>query len=338
MEFGLWVEPEMVNLDSDLARAHPDWILATGGRLPPSSRQQQVLDLGRPDAYDYILGRLDALLAEYPIAYLKWDHNRDLIDAGGAPDGTPGVHAQTLAVYRLVDELRSRHPGVEIESCSSGGARIDLGILELTDRVWTSDTNDPLERQQIQRWTAQLLPPELVGSHVGASHAHTTGRTHDVAFRAGTALFGSFGIEWDLTAATDRERAELAAWVAFYKQVRELVHTGTVVRAAPYDPSFAVHGVVAPDRSDALFALVQLTTPETSVPGVVRLPGLDPARRYRVRLQPPGDTPAVRGLRPPAWLADGVTLPGAVLEHVGVAAPALFPEQLLLVRAEAVPA
>ena len=112
-------------------------------------------------------------------------------------------------------------------------------------------------------------------------------------------------------------------------------HTGTVVRAAQYDPSFAVHGVVAADRSDALFALVQLTTPETSVPGAVRLPGLDPTRRYRVSAQPPGDRPAVREIQPPPWLAEGVTLPGGVLEHVGVWSPALFPEQLLLIRAEA---
>jgi alpha-galactosidase len=335
MEFGLWVEPEMINLDSDLARAHPDWILAAGARLPLPSRQQQVLDLGHPDAYAYLLERLDALLQEYPIAYLKWDHNRDLLDAGGR-GGVPGVHAQTLAVYRLLDELRARHPGVEIESCSSGGLRVDLAILERTDRVWGSDVIDPLERQQIQRWTAQLLPPELVGSHVGASRAHTTGRTHDLSFRAGTALFGSFGIEWDLTATTDVERAELATWVGLYKEVRELLHTGTVVRAPQHDPSFAVHGVVAPDRSDALFALVQLTTPETSVPGAVRLPGLDPARRYRVSAQAPGDRPAGRGIHPPPWLAEGVTLPGAVLEHTGVRAPALFPEQLLLLRVEAV--
>jgi alpha-galactosidase len=335
MEFGLWVEPEMINLDSDLARAHPDWILATGDRLPPPSRQQQVLNVAHPDAYAYLLERLDALLIEYPITYLKWDHNRDLVDAGFAPAGTPAVHAQTLAVYRLLDELRRRHPDVEIESCSSGGLRIDLAILERTDRVWGSDVIDPLERQQIQRWTAQLLPPELVGSHVGAPHAHTTGRTHDLSFRAGTALFGSFGIEWDLTAASDRERAELTSWVALYKEVRELVHTGTTVRASRHDPSFAVHGVVAPDRSDALFALVQLATPETSVPGAVRLPGLDPTRHYRVRPQPPGDAPAGRGIRPPAWLAEGVTLPGSVLEQVGVRAPALYPEQLLLIRAEA---
>ena len=127
MEFGLWVEPEMVNPDSDLARAHPDWILQTGGRMPIPSRHQQVLDLAHPDAYAYILGRLDVLLTEYPISYLKWDHNRDLLDAGHGPLGVPGVHAQTLAVYRLLDELRARHPDVEIESCSSGGLRVDLG-------------------------------------------------------------------------------------------------------------------------------------------------------------------------------------------------------------------
>jgi len=337
MEFGLWVEPEMVNLDSDLARAHPDWVLGTGGRTPLPSRRQQVLDLGHPDAYAYILERLDALLSEYPIAYLKWDHNRDLLDAGHGPDGRPGVHAQTVAFYRLLDELRARHPGVEIESCSSGGLRIDLEVLEHTDRVWGSDVIDPLERQQIQRWTAQLLPPELVGSHVGAPRAHTTGRTHDLAFRAGTALFGSFGIEWDLMRASETERTELASWVALYKDVRELIHTGEVVRAWQHDPAVAVHGVVAPDRSAALFALVQLTAPETSVPGAMRLPGLDPARRYHVQLQPPGGLPAhMRGIRPPPWTVEGITLPGSALGTVGLRIPALFPEQLMLIRARAV--
>lgn len=337
MEFGLWVEPEMVNLDSDLARAHPDWVLQTGGRTPLDSRFQQVLDLAHPDAYGYILERLDALLAEYPIAYLKWDHNRDLLDAGRGPYGVPAVHAQTIAFYRLLDELRTRHPGVEIESCSSGGLRVDLEVLEHTDRVWGSDVIDPLERQQIQRWTTQLLPPELIGSHVGAPKAHTTGRTHDLSFRAGTMLFGSFGIEWDLTTASEIERTELASWVALYKEVRELIHSGEVVRAPEHDRSFAVHGVVAHDRSEALYALVQLTSPEPSVPGAVRLPGLDPVRRYRVQLQPPGDLPDhMRGIHPPPWTATGVTLPGSALGAVGLRAPALFPEQLMLIRVRAV--
>ncbi|WP_219413585.1 alpha-galactosidase [Pseudonocardia nigra] len=335
MEFGLWVEPEMVNPDSDLARAHPEWILATGSRMPITSRNQQVLDLAHPEAYAYILERLDALLTEYAIAYLKWDHNRDLLDAGHGPLGTPGVHAQTRAVYRLLDELRRRHPGVEIESCSSGGLRVDLEILERTDRVWGSDVIDPLERQQIQRWTAQLLPPELVGSHVGAPRSHTTHRTHALGFRAGTALFGSFGIEWNIADATDEERKDLADWVQLYKEVRGLLHTGTMVRAEQHDPSFALHGAVAADGAAALFALVQLATPLAAVPGALRLPGLDPDRRYRVTAQAPGDAPATRHATPPAWLADGVVVPGRVLAEAGVRAPALHPEQLLLLRATA---
>ena len=136
----------MVNLDSDLHRAHPDWVLGVPGRLPPTWRGQQVLDLTVPEACDHVLGRLDALLSDNDIAYLKWDHNRDLVEAADR-DGRPAVHAQTLAVYRLLDALRERHPEVEIESCSSGGARVDLGILERTDRVWASDANDALERQ-----------------------------------------------------------------------------------------------------------------------------------------------------------------------------------------------
>jgi len=203
MEFGLWFEPEMVNQDSDLARAHPDWILSLPHRMPPEARHQQVLDLGHPDAYAYLLERMDAILTEYDIGYVKWDHNRELVDAGHHPDGTPGVHNQTLALYRLLDELKARHPGVEIESCSSGDGRVDLGIIDHTDRVWGSDCIDALERQAINRGTSSLLPLELIGSHIGSPTSHTTGRTHTLAFRAGTAIFGHLGIEWDMTAMSD---------------------------------------------------------------------------------------------------------------------------------------
>jgi alpha-galactosidase len=337
MEFGLWVEPEMINEDSDLARAHPDWIMAPGDRLPGRARHQQVLDLAHPEAYDHLLRCLDGLLTEYPIAYLKWDHNRDLVEAGHRANGRAGVHDQTLAAYRLMDELRRRHPGLEIESCASGGGRVDLEVLQRTDRVWVSDCNDALERQEIQRWTNLLLPLELMGTHVGPGTAHTTGRTHPLDFRAGTALFGHFGIEWDIARATAQERERLAAWIALYKELRPLLHSGTAVRGDHPDPAFRLHGVVAADGSEAVYALVATGSSELYPTGPVRLPGLEPDALYRVRPQSPGEVPEgnahKRGAALPWWTPEGVTLRGAVLAAAGVQAPALFPERLVLLRA-----
>ncbi|WP_199440203.1 alpha-galactosidase [Umezawaea beigongshangensis] len=339
MRFGIWVEPEMVNEDSDLARAHPDWIMAPTGRLPRPSRSQQVLDLANPEAFAHVLERLDALLSDNDVSYLKWDHNRDLVEAGRPGPGRAGVHEQTLAAYRLMDELKRRHPGLEIESCSSGGARVDLEVLEHTDRVWTSDCIDALERQDIQRWTSALIPLELVAAHVGPTTAHTTHRTIPLDFRAGTALFGHFGVEWDLTEATPAERARLREWVSLYREVRELLHSGTAVHADHHDPSHRVHGVVAQDGSDALFAVVASGTSPDCPTGPVRLPGLLPGTSYRVRPQPPGDVPDgpahAQGLALPWWTPQGATLPGRVLGEVGVQAPVLFPERLVLIRATA---
>ncbi|WDZ83567.1 alpha-galactosidase [Micromonospora cathayae] len=336
MQFGLWVEPEMVSPDSDLYRAHPDWVLRPTDRLPLPWRHQQVLDLAHPDAYAHLLSRLDALLTGHPgIAYLKWDHNRDLTEAGHR--GRPGVHAQTVAVYRLLDELRARHPGVEIESCSSGGGRVDLEILRRTDRVWPSDCNDALERVAIQRWTGLLLPPELIGAHIGPHRSHSTGRVHDLAFRAVTAIFGHHGIEWDISAVSAGERAELAAWVAAHKRLRPLLHSGRVVRVDHPDPAVEAHGVVAGDRSRAVYAISQLGTSVAQVPGPVRLPGLAPGRRYAVRPAAGVPQPAVLQVTAPGWLAaGGVTLTGRVLGAVGVQLPALRPEQALLLEVTAV--
>ncbi len=340
MQFGIWVEPEMVNPDSELARAHPDWIMAAGDRLPGPARFQQVLDLARPEAFAHILERLDSLLSDYPVSYLKWDHNRDLVDAGHRPTGRAGVHGQTLAVYRLLDELRRRHPAVEIESCSSGGGRVDLEILERTDRVWVSDCIDALERQSMQRWTNALIPLELMGTHVGAGTSHTTHRQHPIDFRAGTALFGHFGIEWDLTKASEPDLARLRSWVALYKELRPLLHTGVSVHGDHPDPAIEVHGVVAEDGSDAVFAVVALATSRLYPPGPVRLPGLRADRTYHVRPLAPGDVPDGNahnwGVFLPWWKAEGVTLPGRVLEAAGVQAPVLHPERLVLVRATAV--
>ena len=329
MEFGLWVEPEMVNMDSELVRAHPDWVAAVPGRLPPEWRHQQVLDLTHPGAFAHVMEHLDALLRDHAISFVKWDHNRDLVEAADSR-GRPSVHGQTLAVYRLLDELRERHPGVEIESCASGGARVDLGILQRTDRVWASDTNDALERQGIQRWTGLLLPPELVGAHVGPPRAHTTDRLHPLAFRVATALFGSFGFEWDIT---DEDRSELGQVVATYKRLRGLLHTGTVVNGDLPDPSASLHGVVAVDRRSAVFAYVQLTTSTDEVPGTVLLPGLEPSTRYDVRpLVVAGGAHGTGRADPPWWQAGSITLSGRELGAAGLRLPVLHPEQALLLE------
>ena len=333
MQFGLWFEPEMVNEDSDLARAHPEWILSPGGRLPLRGRHQQVLNLAVPEAFEHVLGAMSAVIAEHAVDYVKWDHNRDVLEAGDRTTGQPRVHEQTLAAYALMDELRRRHPGLEIESCSSGGGRVDLEVLERTDRVWASDCIDALERQRIQRWTGLLLPPELVGSHVGAPTAHTTRRTHSLAFRAATALFGHFGIEWDLRTATPGELEELAAWVALYKEERSLLHTGTVVRADHPEEAYWAHGVVSPDRDRALFALVCLDTSPSAQPGRVRLPGLDPQRRYRVEPVHLSDGALTRtATGPPSWWVEPIAASGAALAAVGLQGPMLDPEQALVLR------
>ncbi|WP_244876077.1 alpha-galactosidase [Winogradskya consettensis] len=338
MQFGLWFEPEMVNPDSDLARAHPDWIMAARAEWPVESRHQQVLNLAIPAAYEHIRTQMLAILDEYDIGYIKWDHNRDLVEAGDQTHGgRPAVHAQTLAFYRLLDELRAAHPGLEIESCSSGGARVDLGVLERTDRVWVSDNIDPHDRQRMLRWTTQLVAPEFLGSHIASGRSHTTGRRHDLGYRAATAIFGHLGIEWDLAEASAGELEELGAWLAFYREQRALLLGGDVVRMDGYDDRILVHGVLAPDRSRALFAMVTTDSILPDPAARLRLRGLDPERRYRVRPVTVGRE--LSGLAPPPWWGadrSGQILTGAVLDQAGVACPRLFPDQVVLYRADAV--
>ena len=330
MEFGLWVEPEMINPDSDLARAHPEWVLAASSeRWPMLARNQQVLDLTQPGAYAHVRDALLALLDRYDIAYLKWDHNRDLLEAADQRTGQARVHGQTLAFYRLLTELKEEHPDLEIESCSSGGGRVDLEVLEYTDRIWTSDCIDPLERQQIQRWTGLLVPPELMGSHIGAMHAHTTGRRQDLSFRAATAFFGHLGMEWDLAKAAPEEVEQAVAWIAAWKEHRELIATGRAVRVDDADPARFVHGVVAQDRSEALFAVVLLATSVHYPAGQALLAGLDPEATYEVTVLPPSAAAAEAG--GPAW-THGLRTTGQLLMEHGLATPNLAPEHAVVVH------
>jgi alpha-galactosidase len=332
MEFGLWFEPEMVNEDSDLARAHPEWILQADGRLPARSRDQQVLNLAIPEAFDHVLERMTAIIGEYAVDAVKWDHNRDLVEAG-FPGGGAAVHEQTLAAYRLMATLGERFPSLEIESCSSGGGRVDLGVIEHTARVWVSDDIDPLERQQMHRWTQQLLPPELLGSHIASGRNHTTGRVHDLAFRAGTALIGHLGIEWDLAGATADESAALTEWIALYRELRPLLHGGDLVRSDEVDDARLVYGTVAPDRQRAVFFLASIGRSEVSGTGRVTFRDLDPDTSYRVDPVVIGD--GLDLVRPDWWSGPRV-FSGRVLGTVGLQPPLMPADCVVPFRVTAV--
>ena len=333
MDFGIWVEPEMVNPDSDLYRAHPEWALVTSGYEPVLGRHQLVLNIAHPDAFEYILNALDALLRDHEIAFVKWDMNRNHVQGSGS-GGAAGTHEQTLALYRLLDELRVRHPRVEIESCSSGGGRIDHEILRRTARVWTSDCNDALERQTIQRGTSMFIPPELMGAHIGPFRSHTTGRRHSLGFRAATALFGHLGVEWNVNRLDPDERAALAEVIALHKRFRPLLHSGDVVRFDSLDDATVAHGVYSADRREGLVCVAQVRSGMALAPAPLVLPGLDAAIRYRVEHISLPDDAAERGRSRtvPPWSRDGTTVSGRDLAVLGVQLPVMNPESAFLVH------
>ena len=333
MEFGLWFEGEMVNPDSDVYRAHPEWILNVAGRVPPTGRGQLVLDLTNPSCYQHVFDQTDKILTDLDISYIKWDHNRPLVDPGH--NGRAAVHEQTKALYRLFTELKANHPGLEIESCASGGGRVDLGIAQIVDRFWVSDCNDALERQYIQRYTQIAIPPEMLGSHIGPTESHTTGRVHSLGFRAITALFGHAGLEWDITKATADEQAHLKNWATYYKQNRDLLHSGKVVRVETNNEATFVHGVVSQDKSKAIFAYVTLQGQAASRANAILIDGLDSNRSYSVKAVYPVGRPVFQERTGPKWL-DGVVLTGKALTQIGLRPPILFPETALLIEIEAI--
>ena len=332
IEFGLWFEGEMVNRDSDLYRAHPDWILQEPGRIPVEGRWQQVLDLTKEGAYNHVLGQVDAILSEYNIAYIKWDHNRHLTDP--ISDGRPVVRKQTEAIYRMFDELKKRHPGLEIESCSSGGGRVDLGMIEHADRFWTSDQNDPLERQQIQRWTGLVIPPEFLGTHVGPTVGHQMHRTHSISFRVLNALFGHAGIEWDINEANEKETEILKEYIAFYKKHRDLLHSGTVVRSDEIIGNAQLYGTVALDKKEAIFTYMQLTSTDNFGPLITTFDGLDKETLYQVTVIEKLSADEFIQKRAPGWWPT-LQLNGDQLAHIGLQLPVLKPETGLLFHIKA---
>jgi alpha-galactosidase len=280
MEMGLWFEPEMVNPDSDLYRTHPDWVLGLQGAEQIPFRSQYVLDISRKEVSDYLFGQMDALLREYPIDYIKWDMNRDISHPVNA-EGRAAGNAYVTALYALIDRVRAAHPNVEIESCSSGGGRIDYGILQRTDRVWTSDSNDALDRQIIQRGASHWLPLRISGSHIGPRICKITQREIPMAMRAASAIFGHMGLELDLLSEPQEQLDELARAIALYKAHRGLIHGGDFYRLAERADGNDVM-IVAADKNNALLSIAQLHSAPNTLPMPLRLTGLDPIKIYRL--------------------------------------------------------
>lgn len=334
MEFGLWVEPEMVNPDSELFRAHPDWAMQLAGRPLLTMRNQLVLDIARPEVGDFLFSRLDALLRDVPVRYLKWDMNRDLTTAGDA-QGRPAYRSFVLALYALLDRVRTAHPEVEIESCASGGARIDLGILAHTHRVWTSDCNDALSRVGIQRGALQFIPPEIMGAHIGPAPAHTTGRSQSLDFRAAVALPGHLGIEADVRHLDPEQRNSLKHWVAVYKQLRSWFHTGRVWCGDVGDGVvWQAHGDEA--ARDVIVLVYRLTPTTHRYTPFLRLPMLNESLNYGVRRIDPTprewtSSPLDEALRSASEM-DSVSVHGAWLVQAGLALPRMRAESVVIYR------
>lgn len=333
MEFGLWVEPEMVSPDSDLFRAHPEWTLHLDGRPSITGRNQLVLDLTRPEVRAYLFKSLDGLLAALPISYLKWDHNRDLTSAGDA-QGRAAYRRQTLGAYSLLADVRTAHPDVEIEACAGGGGRIDAGVLQWTHRFWASDCLDAVTRLSVQRGFLQFMPPEFMGSHVGASPAHSTGRAQSMELRAGVAATGHFGFELDIRRLDPNDLATARSWMEFYKRHRRLIHGGEVLLGEAGDGVFwQAHG----HATDFLLFVFRIDPAADRYAPSIRLPMADPARRYHVSVE--------QGWQRRGWMTGGdffadlagagVEIAGAWLKEAGLSLPPMLAESAAVFRVAA---
>ncbi|WP_374339012.1 alpha-galactosidase [Leeia sp.] len=334
MQFGLWVEPEMVSPDSELYRQHPEWALQLAGRPLVMGRNQLVLDLSRDAVFDYLFATLDQLLSQYPICYLKWDMNRDLATAGH--DGCAAYHAQTEALYRLLGQLRASHPEVEIESCASGGSRADYGILAHAHRIWASDCIDARSRLRIQQGFLRFFPPELMGAHIGASPAHTTGRQHRLDFRAAVTFPGHLGLEMDIRTLSAEERHALKVWISHYKQWRDVLHGGVLQQGSLHD-ALQWWQVTRDDQCAAILGLYRLDDSCQRHAPVLALSGLDRSLHYRLTLLT--EEPVPTGNTSPLFQQmqhTGLVLSGEALCTAGLPIPPMYPESALLIGIQAI--
>lgn len=330
MQFGLWFEPEMVNPDSDLYREHPEWALHVTGIDTPLARNQLVLDIARTDVADYLFERITSLVHEYSIDYIKWDQNRDLALPG---DGSSARAAkQPTALYALLHRIMQACPELEIESCASGGARCDMGILSYTGRVWTSDNIDPIERARIQEGFLRFMPPEIMGAHVGHKSAHLTGRVTNLHTRAIVALQGQFGFELDARQLDAHDVMTLQHYTQLYKSNRHWLAESTYWNISTYSKALLASAQVDNSQNHALYSVVAIGNMHPTRPGHLPLLGLDPDKLYHLRLE----SINVSDLAPfnkaiPDWCEQAVITKGELLMKLGVPLPVLPPQSALLI-------
>ena len=287
MKFGLWFEPEMVNRDSDLYRAHPDWLLQTPGRTPSHGRNQFVLDFSRPEVVDRVHAMMADILSGAKVSYVKWDMNRSITEAYSTalpPDRQGEVfHRYILGVYDLYERLTSAFPHVLFESCASGGGRFDPGMLYYAPQAWTSDDSDAAERLKIQYGTSFCYPVVSMGAHVSAVPNHQVNRATPLSTRANVAYFGTFGYELDLNRLTSEEREQVRAQIAFMKEHRDVIQFGDFYRLlSPFQGNFTAWMAVSPDRRTALVGWYKTLNEVNGPFRRLRLRGLDPALCYTV--------------------------------------------------------
>ena len=287
LKFGMWIEPEMVNKDSDLYRKHPDWVFAEVGRNMCHSRNQYVLDFSKKEVRDYIYDMLERLFLDLPISYIKWDMNRTLSDifSNGNDREYQGktYHKYILGVYELYERLIQKFPDILFESCASGGARFDPGMLYYAPQAWTSDNTDAVQRLKIQYGTSMVYPISSIGSHVSASPNHQTGRETSMEMRADVAYFGTFGYELDLMELTEEDLEKIREQVVFMKEHRSLIHHGTFYRLkSPFEGNETAWMVVAKDRREALVAYYRILQPTNTGFCRLKLEGLDEEVMYQI--------------------------------------------------------
>ncbi|GKU81852.1 alpha-galactosidase [Niallia sp. NCCP-28] len=287
MQFGLWFEPEMVSVDSDLYRKHPDWCLHVPNRRKSESRNQLILDFSREDVCEEIIKQVSAILSSVPISYVKWDMNRHMTEIGSAllpsDQQRETAHRYMLGLYKVMEEITTAFPHILFESCSGGGGRFDAGILYYMPQTWTSDNTDAISRLKIQYGTSLVYPIVSMGSHVSAVPNHQVHRITSIEMRGDVAMSGNLGYELDLTKLTEEEKEAVKKQTAFYKEHRHLIQFGDFYRLlSPFEGNETAWLFVNKEKTESLVFYFRVLAEPAAPLRSIRLKGLDAKKKYIV--------------------------------------------------------